>query len=140
VSLPPEDRVRSPHTGWTRAHWEHVADRMLTAVRPFATAGHALVNLPGPESRSGRWSDGLEGFARTFLLAAFRVAHGQDTGHAEWYAAGLAAGSDPGSAERWPRPDEIPQARVEAASIALCTRAACGHAWTRGCASASSSG
>ena len=111
--------MRSPHTGWTRAHWEHVADRMLTAVRPFATAGHALVNLPGPESRSGRWSDGLEGFARTFLLAAFRVAHGQDTGHAEWYAAGLAAGSDPGSAERWPRPDEIPQARVEAASIAL---------------------
>ena len=111
--------MRSPHTGWTRTHWEHVADRMLTAVRPFATSGHALVNLPGPESRSGRWSDGLEGFARTFLLAGFRLAHGRDTGHAEWYAAGLAAGSDPGSAERWPRPDETPQARVEAASIAL---------------------
>jgi hypothetical protein len=119
VDLPPEDRERSPCTGWTRAHWEHVADRMLTAVRPFATDGHALVSLPGPESRSGRWSDGLEGFARTFLLAAFRLAQSADAGHAEWYAAGLAAGSDPGSAERWPRPDEIPQARVEAASIAL---------------------
>jgi hypothetical protein len=111
--------VRSPYTGWTRAHWEHVADRMLTAVRPYARASHALVDLPGPKSRSGAWSDGLEGFARTFLLAAFRLSQGQDTGHAEWYAAGLGAGSDPGSAERWPRPDEIPQARVEAASIAL---------------------
>ena len=119
MSLPPEDRARSPYTGWTRAHWEYVADRLLTAVRPFATPGHALVRLPGPESRSGRWSDGLEGFARTFLLAAFRLARDPDAGHAEWYAAGLAAGSDPGSAERWPRPDEIPQARVEAASIAL---------------------
>jgi hypothetical protein len=119
VRLPPEDRARSPYTGWTRAHWEHVADGLLTAVRPFATPGHALVRLPGPASRSGRWSDGLEGFARTFLLAAFRLAGGGDGGHAEWYAAGLAAGSDPASPERWPRPDEIPQARVEAASIAL---------------------
>jgi hypothetical protein len=109
---------RSPYTGWTRAHWERLADDLLRAVRPFATPGHALVHLPGPASRSGRWSDALEGFARTFLLAGFRLAHG-DGGHAEWYAAGLAAGSDPGAEERWPRPDEIPQARVEAASIAL---------------------
>jgi hypothetical protein len=109
-----EDRELSPYTGWTRAHWERLADDLLLAVRPFATPGHALVHLPGPASRSGRWSDALEGFARTFLLAGFRRGD-----HAEWYAAGLAAGSDPGSEERWPRPDEIPQARVEAASIAL---------------------
>jgi hypothetical protein len=107
-----EDRALSPYTGWTRAHWEQLADQLLRAVRPFATPGHALVDLPGPASRSGRWSDGLEGFARTFLLAAFR-------GDAEWHAEGLATGSDPASRERWPRVDEIPQARVEAASIAL---------------------
>jgi len=118
--------------GWTRADWERLADELLAAVRPFATPGHALVHLPGPESRSGRWSDGLEGFARTFLLAGFRLAQGDAQDHAEWYAAGLAAGSDPRRAagrlgppqnahtsERWPLPDEIPQARVEAASIAL---------------------
>ena len=37
----------------------------------------------------------------------------------ERYARGLAAGTDPGSAEAWPRPDQCGQAKVEAASIAL---------------------
>ena len=112
----------SPFTGWTRAHWEETADRMLLAVRPYASPEPALISLPGPASRSGEWSDGLEGFARTFLLAAFRLAgaRGEDRlGIARWYAAGLAAGTDPASRWRWPRPDEIPQARVEAASVAI---------------------
>jgi hypothetical protein len=106
----------------SRADWEALADRTLAAVRPYATPGHALIHLPGPESRSGRWSDGLEGFARTFLLAGFRLAgsRGQDpAGVAEWYAAGLAAGTDPDSPERWPSMDETWQAKVECASIAL---------------------
>jgi hypothetical protein len=34
-------------------------------------------------------------------------------------AEGLAEGSDPGSPQRWVRPDEDPQAKVEAASLAL---------------------
>lgn len=114
-----EDRELSPHTGWTRAHWEAVADRTLSAVRPFASPSHALIDLPGPVSASGRHSDGLEGFARTFLLAGFRLAQGDDGGLAQWYAEGLAAGTDPASPERWPRITEIDQAKVEAASIAL---------------------
>ena len=88
----PADPRLSPYTGWTRAHWEATADRMLLAVRPYASPGNALVSLPGPASRSGAWSDGLEGFARTFLLAAFRLAGdgGRDPhGLAGWYAAGL---------------------------------------------------
>ena len=106
----------------TRAQWEHTADQMLLAVRPYATASHALINLPGPQSRSGTWSDGLEGFARTFLLAAFRLAGGGGSDPhalASWYAAGLSAGTDPSSASRWPRLDEIGQAKVEAASVAI---------------------
>jgi len=99
-----------------------MADRMLFAVRPYASPDHALIDLPGPASRSGRWSDGLEGFARTFLLAAFRLAgaDGADPfGLADWYAAGIAAGTDPASPSRWPRLDEVDQAKVEAASIAI---------------------
>ncbi|MGO4759778.1 DUF2264 domain-containing protein, partial [Streptomyces sp. 2MCAF27] len=37
----------------------------------------------------------------------------------ERYAGGLAAGTDPHSPEAWPRPDQLGQAKVEAASIAL---------------------
>ncbi|WP_034091417.1 DUF2264 domain-containing protein [Streptacidiphilus albus] len=133
--LPDQDRVRSPHTGWTRAHWEAVADGLLAGVRPFASPGHALIDLPGAASWSGRWSDGLEGFARTFLLAGFRLSAGHpDDGRpgdekpcaaeelerlAHWYACGLDAGTDPRSPERWPTPAERDQAKVECASIAL---------------------
>ncbi|MEV6116476.1 DUF2264 domain-containing protein [Streptomyces sp. NPDC052109] len=105
-----------------RAHWERTADRMLLAVRPYATGAHSLINLPGVPSHNGAHSDGLEGFARTFLLAGFRLAgaRGQDPhDFAGWYAAGLAAGTDPKHPERWPVLAESNQAKVEAASIAL---------------------
>ncbi|MBF9069155.1 DUF2264 domain-containing protein [Streptacidiphilus fuscans] len=105
-----------------RAHWEQTADRLLLAVRPYATAGHALIGLPGVPSLNGTHSDGLEGFARTFLLAGFRLAGagGADPHDlAGWYAAGLAAGTDAKHPERWPTFAEANQAKVEAASIAL---------------------
>ncbi|MFJ4918815.1 DUF2264 domain-containing protein [Streptomyces sp. NPDC088725] len=115
--------ARTPRTGpEARAHWERTADQLLLAVRPYATDSHALVHLPGTASHNGTWSDGLEGFARTFLLAAFRLggAGGADThGLAQWYADGLAAGVDPASPDRWPTFEESNQAKVEAASIAL---------------------
>lgn len=72
--LPADDHDISPRTGYTRAHWEAVADGLLTAAWRWATPGSALLHLPGRPSRSGVRSDGLEGYARTFLAAAFRVA------------------------------------------------------------------
>ncbi|MFJ1576572.1 DUF2264 domain-containing protein [Streptomyces sp. NPDC088182] len=111
-----------PTTPLTRADWERLADRLLLAVRPYASERHALIGLPGTASVNGPWSDGLEGFARTFLLAAFRLAgaRGHDPdGLAEWYAAGIVAGVDPASEERWPTFAESNQAKVEAASIAI---------------------
>ncbi|KIH98732.1 hypothetical protein LP52_11350 [Streptomonospora alba] len=122
VLLPPEDRELSPYTGWTRAHWVAVAEHLLLSVRPYASPRHARIDLPGPASSSGPDSDGLEGFARTFLLAGFLVAgNGGDDPHGflDRYRSGLVAGTDPESRERWPRPDELDQAKVEAASIAL---------------------
>lgn len=119
---------------WTRQDWERLADRSLAAVRPYATAGHALIHLPGPTSRSGRWSDGLEGYARTFLLAGFRLAQSGDRdpgGLAEWYAAGLAAGTDPDSPDRWPVLDDVGQAKVECASIAIALHESRPWIWDR---------
>ncbi|KAB8167292.1 DUF2264 domain-containing protein [Streptomyces sp. 3MP-14] len=112
----------SPYTGWTRRHFEDHADLLLRGARRHASPGHALILPPGPNSSYGPRSDGLEGFARTFLTAAFRLAGagGADPlGLADWYARGLAAGTDPEHPEAWPSLTEVPQARVEAASVAL---------------------
>ncbi|CAG0968754.1 hypothetical protein MYXO_01175 [Myxococcaceae bacterium] len=123
AALPPEDRERSPHTGLARAHWEAIADGLLAGAQRFATPRRALLHLPGGRpSRHGVVSDGLEGFARTFLLAAFRLAGAG--GHAPGdlaarYAEGLAAGSEPGHAESWPEITPFSQPMVEAASIAI---------------------
>ncbi|GAA4516002.1 DUF2264 domain-containing protein [Nonomuraea ferruginea] len=117
-----DDRKLSPHTGWTRDHWAALADHLLLSARRHASPSHARISFPGEPGGYGPDVDGLEGFARTFLAAGFRVAGegGRDPhGHLEWYARGLAAGTDPASPERWVRLDEHDQAKVEAASIAL---------------------
>src|SRR4051812_26909887 len=103
MRLPAEDRARSPITGWTRAHWETVADHLLAAVEPWATDGYAQYRLPGRASHAGPLSDGLEGFARTFLIAAFRAAGAGGAAPAlDRYAAGLIAGTDPAHPYAWP--------------------------------------
>ncbi len=110
------------HALVTRADWTGYADRLLAAALRHASPGHAQILLPGPEGGYGRAVDGLEGFARTFLTAGFRLAGERGQGQDELlerYAAGLAAGTDPGSPERWVRLTEHAQAKVEAASIAL---------------------
>jgi len=106
----------------TRAELAQFADEMLLAARPFASPGNANILLPGTPGGYGAKTDALEGFARTFLLAGFQLAgaKGEDPhGHAEFYARGLVAGTDPTSPERWWRPKEMAQAKVEAASLAL---------------------
>lgn len=107
---------------WDRDRWLTTADRLLSSTAVHASPGQALIRLPGPVSASGAWSDGLEGYARTFLLAAFRVrgADGDDPARLlERYAEGLRHGTDPAHRERWPRIDERRQAVVEAASVAI---------------------
>ncbi|WAL98627.1 DUF2264 domain-containing protein [Streptomyces sp. Je 1-369] len=118
----------SPRTGYTRVHWEAAADALLHAAWKWATPGRALLDLPGRPSVSGVRSDGLEGYARTFLAAAFRVAGagGEDPhGWLPRYAQGLASGTrTPGraDAESWPLVlDHHVQGQpmVESASVAL---------------------
>ncbi|MFH8801431.1 DUF2264 domain-containing protein [Streptomyces sp. NPDC017936] len=124
MHLPPPDPDLSPRTGYTRAHWEAAADALLAAVEPYATEDRALYHLPGDrESWSGRLSDGLEGYARTLLLAAFR----RDETALGRYADGLAAGVS----GVWPRIEDRGQPLVEAASIALALRLTRPLLWDR---------
>jgi hypothetical protein len=122
MALPPADRVLSPRTGWSRVHWEALADRLLESLFPYATPGFAQYRLPGRVSGAGVVADGLEGFARSFLLAAFRIAGARgavDPRLTERYVRGLAAGTDRDSGEAWPElTDRSPQ-MAEAAAIAL---------------------
>ncbi|PWI14612.1 hypothetical protein DI272_10910 [Streptomyces sp. Act143] len=124
MHLPSEDRALSPCTGYTRAHWEAAADALLAATEPYATEDRALYHFPGAHtSWSGRLSDGLEGYARTLLLAAFR----RDETALQRYADGLAAGV----CGVWPRIEDRSQPLVEAASIALALRLTRPLLWDR---------
>ncbi|MFD6971552.1 DUF2264 domain-containing protein [Streptomyces sp. NPDC059949] len=140
LGLPPDDRESSPYTGYTREHWEAAADGLLRAAWRWATPGRALLDLPGRASASGVRSDGLEGYARTFLAAAFRVAgaDGKDPyGWLDRYADGLAAGTrTPGrdDAESWPVIRDLHvqgQPMVESASVALGLRLTRPWLWDR---------
>ena len=107
---------------WTREQWTSYADSILAGARAWASPNNARITPPGVEGGYGRAVDGLEGFARTFLLAGFRIAGERGEGVddlIEFYLRGIAAGVDPAAPDRWVRLDEHPQAKVEAASIAL---------------------
>ncbi|MEU5001199.1 DUF2264 domain-containing protein [Streptomyces sp. NPDC021622] len=138
--LPEENRELSPHTGYTREHWEAAADGLLDAAWQWATPHGALLDLPGRPSASGVRSDGLEGYARTFLAGAFRVAgaEGKDPhGWLDRYAQGLAAGTrTPGrdDTESWPvvLDHHIQgQPMVESACVALGLRLTSPWLWDR---------
>ncbi|NHI16600.1 DUF2264 domain-containing protein [Microbacterium excoecariae] len=133
IALPAPDAARAPHTGWGREHLLRVADAILAGASRHASPSGALVRYPGAPGGYGARVDALEGFARTFLLAAFRIA-GDPAGTAplaERYARGIAAGVDPSHAERWPRPDEVDQAKVESAALALGLHLTREQVWAR---------
>jgi hypothetical protein len=114
-----EDPSRRP---WARSDWLRHADRLLDAARRYATPGGGRILFPGAEGGYGRDVDGLEGFARTLLLAGFRIAGDRGEGLDDLIAfvrRGIATGVDPDAPDRWVRMDEHGQAKVEAASIAL---------------------
>jgi hypothetical protein len=117
------DGDHSPYTGLRRPHWEAAADMILDGAWQHRDRGGGLLCPPGSHSRSGARSDGLEGFARTFLLAAFRIRGSNGLGvdrFVDRYSMGVRIGSDQSRHDsRWPMLDETSQAIVEAASIAL---------------------
>jgi len=106
----------------TRDQLRDYALTMLDAAMAHGSPTHARIYFDGTVGGYGHDVDGLEGFARTFLMVGF-ILKGSDGAEgreaAEWYKQGLIAGVDPSSPERWVRLDEHPQAKVEAASLAL---------------------
>ncbi|WP_436498781.1 DUF2264 domain-containing protein [Actinokineospora sp. HUAS TT18] len=131
--LPPPDHRLSPRTGWTRAHWAAVADHLVDGVLRYRSPAGALVRPPGRVSCSGELSDGLEGYARSFLLAAARVAGAQGADERGWltgYAEGLAAGTAD-TDERWPAIVDRSQPLVEAASLVIGLRLTKPWLWDR---------
>ncbi|MBK7819974.1 MAG: DUF2264 domain-containing protein [Tessaracoccus sp.] len=110
------------HDAYGRDWWTRLADDLLAALRPYASANNARITPPGAEGGYGRDVDGLEGFARSLMIAGFRIAGERGEGVddlIEFYASGIAAGVDPAAPDRWVRPSEHAQAKVESASIAL---------------------
>ncbi|WP_245958602.1 DUF2264 domain-containing protein [Microbacterium bovistercoris] len=98
------------------------ADRLLRGAAVWASPNFARITPPGDAGGYGTAVDGLEGFARTFLLAGFRIAGARGEGVDELirdYSRGIVAGVDPEAEDRWVRLDEHPQAKVEAASLAV---------------------
>ncbi|MEJ5868622.1 DUF2264 domain-containing protein [Pseudokineococcus sp. 5B2Z-1] len=143
LDLPAEDRRLSPGTGWTREHWTAAADGLLRAAARYRSPRGGRLDLPGPPSRAGVVSDGLEGFARTFLLAALHASGTGDAGHLPAYVEGLRSGpvgvdADGRSALPGEDPDAWPlvgvdgpggQPMVESASVALGLLLARGRTW-----------
>lgn len=123
--MPPDDPLSAPYTGYTRAHWVAAADRILDAARQRSTNGGAMVDfaaIPGTaDAGAGSPMDRLEGFARTFLLAALRIAG--DPAGTEGTAPLIAHYAEAvrhAIAQRiWPALTDHSQATVEAASIAI---------------------
>ncbi|WP_345185928.1 DUF2264 domain-containing protein [Microbacterium panaciterrae] len=126
------DPALSPFTGWSRAHWEAVADHWLGQVARYDSPGGALPRLPGRITGDGVRREGMETVGRSFLLAAPRIAGAADVsdpvvqGHLERYSRALLAGTQPGGSETWPRGvtcrlplTGITNSIVEAANIAF---------------------
>ncbi|TDU84478.1 hypothetical protein EV138_6949 [Kribbella voronezhensis] len=132
--LPATDRVLSRQTGWVRAHWEALADHLLDSLVPYTSPGAARLVIPGRPSRSGTDSDELEGFARSFMLAAFRIAGVRGKGCEkliERYARGVANGANPDHPEAWLRLTPRSQQMVEAAAIAVALHESREWIWDR---------
>ncbi|MBP2436372.1 DUF2264 domain-containing protein [Microbacterium amylolyticum] len=112
----------TPTGTWSRDRWTAFADRLLEGAMAYASEGCGRITPPGEAGGYGRDVDGLEGFARSFLIAGFRIAgergQGVDT-LIDHFSRGIVSGVDPEAPDRWVRMDEHAQAKVEAASIAL---------------------
>jgi hypothetical protein len=107
VPLPQADRHLSPFTGWTRDHWLATADDWLGQVRKYSSAEGAMTRLPGRVTGDGVRRECMETVARSFLLAAPRIAGAADSDpladeHLDWYSRALLGGTRPGGAEEWP--------------------------------------
>lgn len=122
----PYDFKVSAVSGWTREHWEESFKRLWAPLTLSASPCKARQFIPGPRSHHGRVADELEGFTRSFIMAAPWLASSGADGFelegeyydvAAFYREGIAAGTDPGNPEYWGDPVDYAQHLVEMASL-----------------------
>lgn len=110
------------------ADFAAVTGYIAAGVRAYRSAGCAHILPPGLPSTAGLAAEGLEGFARSGALLAAWITHrgalvrlpdGTVFDALAHLAAGLAAGTDPGSREYWGPIGERDQRMVDAGDIAL---------------------
>ncbi|WP_159440964.1 DUF2264 domain-containing protein [Agromyces cerinus] len=128
--MPPLELERSPITGYGRAHWITAADRILGAARRRSSEHGASVDFAPDGAAPAGDIDRLEGFARTFLLAAMRIA-GDPGGSEELIERYRSALSHAVAARLWPRLADHSQPTVEAAAIAIGLHLAQAELWDR---------
>ncbi|WP_427115763.1 DUF2264 domain-containing protein [Pseudarthrobacter scleromae] len=106
-----------------RTSWIALADLLISAGMDRIPPGQASAVSTEQPSNHGHAADGMEGFARVFLLAAFRIAgtEGNDCqGLIEKLRVSVRAGvSQKESLGAWPEPVDFGHSIVEASSIAL---------------------
>lgn len=122
------ERFKPRQDGIDRKAYESVFVYLLEGFVHYRSPLGARVYYPGTPSRNGRLSDGLEGYARFFPLAAAWIASGRsDTAEVDGRSAsvsamlreGLLAGTDRDGPEFWQVMNSSSQQLVEAADIAL---------------------
>lgn len=121
----PRDWDRSPVTGIARKHWSSVADTLLHSASARPRSRPWLIHLGDTVSMNGTAVDGLEGFARVLLMAAFRASADQRAQSLPWWDA-MSSGLNGGARalarhedSAWPSLSRLGQPVVEAASIAI---------------------
>ena len=104
----------------SRADWTRLAHDLVAPALASQSPAGSEIRLAGATSWHGERADGLEAFARVFLLEALAgSADGSEQSPAtNRMLQGIAAGVDPGP-DRWIRASENSHALVEAASLCI---------------------
>ena len=136
----PFDFEASTISGWTREHWEESFRRLWAPLVRTASPHKARQFIPGPRSHHGQTADELEGFTRSFIMAAPWLATSAADGYeldgdhydvAGFYRAGILAGTDPANSEYWGDPVDYAQHLVEMASLSWGLWQARARIWAR---------
>ncbi|MBU1101877.1 MAG: DUF2264 domain-containing protein [Bacteroidetes bacterium] len=122
----PYDFDLSPHTGWTRNHWNETFMVLMRGIINSASEDKARQRIPGPRSHHGLLADELEGFSRSMIMSGPWLnssSNGQYTydnkeyNVAEFYRKGILAGTNPKHPEYWGDIVDYAQHLVEMAAL-----------------------
>lgn len=123
-------------------HWQAQARRLLEPIARLFVPGQASLDIHGPASANGAQADRLESFARPLLLAAHYLQSAPETGDAaesagkfrtsiaQWFRAGLVAGSAVTGSQSWGPDANYHQLHVEMGLLCLALQIAPGQLWT----------